>query len=401
MKIFDGVPIKQPPSPVMQNALSIAMLLGKSFVEADRCRQTRLANAGKRPTTLDDVMEKSGLKIPGLQEVLEQLMGSTDEAKKVASMIAENPDPIILLQKFAQQFGCEMPANAGPVVTPPPNPHAAVRPPSPQPGPMNTSPTPPSPTMEPPTPRGATPTWPTPPASTTASPMPARGATPTWPTPPSSMTAPVLLKVRPEFTREALDAARAAGKPPTPQSNATAAAPPTPPTPNVAEPRPSLVALVEQRLGALQRRVAAHEAELDLRLKHAEAELAKLRQELYELRAGKNAHAPIAAPPQGQRSGLEEQTSEVAAEAPSAGTEAAPETTLEAVAEPDAAEPLPLAATEREVARAVELIGEFTEVVDQHHTQSLVRIVALEREISAMRSLVERERQAAGASADG
>ncbi|WP_096326582.1 hypothetical protein [Nannocystis exedens] len=364
----------------MQNALSIAMLLGKSFVEADRCRQARLANAGKRPTTLDDVMEKSGLKIPGLQEVLEQLMGSTEEAKKVASMIAENPDPMILLQKFAQQFGCGMPTSAGPVVTPPPNPHAAVPPPSQQSGPINTWPIPPSPTMEPPSPPGAT---------------------PTWPTPPASMTAPGLLKVRPEFTREALDAARAAGKPPTPWSNAAAAAPATPPTENVAEPRPSLVALVEQRLGALQRRVAAHDADLDLRLKHAEAELAKLRQELHELRAGKSAPVPVAAPSQGQRSAPEEQTGEVAAESPSAGTEAAPESTLEAVAEPDVALPLPLAATEQELARAIELIGEFTEVVDQHHMQSLVRVVALEQEVSAMRALVERERQAAGASADG
>lgn len=367
MKIFDGVPIKQPPSPFMQSALSIAMLLGKSFVEADKCRQARLANAGKRPSTLDDVMEKSGLKIPGLQEVLEQLMGSTDEAKKVASMIADNPDPMILLQKFAQQFGCGMPANAGPVVTPPPNPHAAVPPPQP-PGPMPSWPTPPAPTMAP-------------------------------PTTPASMTAPGLLKSRPEFTREALDAARAAGKPPTPSPinwpNAAAAPSPTPPTGGVAEPRPSLVALVEQRLGALQRRVAAHEAELDLRLKHAETELAKLRQELLELRAGKSAPAPVAA--QEQASAPEEQTSEVAAEAPEAGTEAAPE----ALAEPDVASPLPVAATEQEVARAVELIGEFTEVVDQHHAQSLVRVVALEQELSAMRALVERERQAAGASADG
>jgi len=163
----------------------------------------------------------------------------------------------------------------------------------------------------------------------------------------------------------------------------------------VAAPRPSLVAQVEQRLGALQRRVVAHEAELDLRLKHAEAELAKLRQELHELRAGKSAPAPVAA--QEQTSAPEEQTSEVAAEAPEAGTEAAPE----AVAEPDVPSPLPVAATEQEVARAVELIGEFTEVVDQHHAQSLVRVVALEQEINAMRALVERERQAAGASADG
>ncbi|WP_143825638.1 hypothetical protein [Nannocystis exedens] len=159
--------------------------------------------------------------------------------------------------------------------------------------------------------------------------------------------------------------------------------------------------MVEQRLGALQRRVAAHEAELDLRLKHAEAELAKLRQELHELRAGKSAPAPVTAPSRGQRSAPHEQTGEVAAEAPSAGTEAAPETTPSAITEPAVASPLPLAATEQEVARAVELIGEFTEVVDQHHTQSLVRVVALEHEVSAMRALVERERQAAGASADG
>lgn len=411
MKIFDGVPIKQPPSPFMQNAISIAMLLGRSFVEADKCRQARLANAGKNPTTLDDVMEKSGLKIPGLQEMLEQLMGGTDEAKKAASMIADNPDPMVLLQKFVAQFG--MPANTGSVVTPPPDPHAAVpagRAPS---APTTTAPTPPA---EP------TQTWPTPPAPTMTAappgprptwmppmtpPSPPPGPMPTWPPSSASTTAPGLPKFRPDFTREALEAARAAGRGPTPTSWFSAGTAPSP-SPSMtrtvmAEARPSLVAMVEQRLGVLHRRMQAHELELDLRLKRAEDELAKLRQELHELRSGKFEPAPDAAPSQKEQApaaaSIEADDASEAAEAASVGPEAAP--APEPPGEPHAAASLPVAATEQEVARAVELIGEFTEMVDQHHAQNLVRVVALEQEISAMRALVERECQAAKASIEG
>lgn len=141
--------------------------------------------------------------------------------------------------------------------------------------------------------------------------------------------------------------------------------------------------------------MAAHEAELDLRLKHAEAELAKLRRELYELRAGTSTPASVAA--QEQPAAAEAQVGELAAEAPPPDTEAV----SSSVEKPDVASPLPLTTTEQEVARAVELLDEFTGVVDQHHAQSLARVVALEQEISAMRTLVERERQTAGASADG
>lgn len=47
-------------------------------------------------------MRKRSRPIPGLKEALVQLMGGGDEAENAAVMIAELPDPISLLQKFAK-----------------------------------------------------------------------------------------------------------------------------------------------------------------------------------------------------------------------------------------------------------------------------------------------------------
>ncbi|MFY0531639.1 hypothetical protein [Nannocystis pusilla] len=124
MKIFDGVELKQTPGSGIQNWLSVAMLLASSFLEADKCRQERLAGGSggpaPSPNTLEEVMAQAGLKIPALEEALGQLMGGSDEAKQAAAMIARAPEPGKLLQQFAKQFGFSGAANTGPVVTPPP-----------------------------------------------------------------------------------------------------------------------------------------------------------------------------------------------------------------------------------------------------------------------------------------
>jgi hypothetical protein len=44
----------------------------------------RLADEAGPPTTLDQVMQQSGLKIPGLEEALARLMGGGDEARQAA-----------------------------------------------------------------------------------------------------------------------------------------------------------------------------------------------------------------------------------------------------------------------------------------------------------------------------
>ncbi|SFF11224.1 hypothetical protein SAMN02745121_07001 [Nannocystis exedens] len=373
MTISNGVPITPTLSPTMQSVVSVVALIANSIVEADKCRRKRLAGEDKHPTTLEEVMEKSGLKIPSIQEALVQLMGGTEEARKAASLIADAPDPANLLRQFAAQFGAGISANTGSIVTPPPT----------------ASPSP-APTAGP-------------------SPAPTPGTTITPPTPSSG-----LAKFRPEFTREARVAAKVA--------------PTTSPAPSAGEvsqgtetraraaepPPPSLVSVVEHQLEALRRRMKAHEAELDLRLKRAEAELAKLRAGPRDLRAVKaepDRRFADAAPERGSANETPVVTPPTAASAVGTvshtdGTDAsaagaAPDAVPGAVAELDATLPLPTAASEQEVARAVELIGEFADVVADHHQRSLARVVALERELSAVQTLVPLERQAAGAAAHG
>ncbi|MDC0721735.1 hypothetical protein [Nannocystis bainbridge] len=66
----------------------------------------------------------------------------------------------------------------------------------------------------------------------------------------------------------------------------------------------------------------------------------------------------------------------------------------------DVAEPLPLAATEEEVARAVELVGAFGDEVEAQHRQSAARLTRVEHEMHVMRVLVARA-DAGGDDTDG
>jgi len=72
MKIFDGVTVNPATlSPTWQGVLGVAMLLANSFAEAEKIRDERVAKAQaqaprQEPTTLSDVMEQSGLKLPHL-----------------------------------------------------------------------------------------------------------------------------------------------------------------------------------------------------------------------------------------------------------------------------------------------------------------------------------------------
>ncbi|MCY1004435.1 hypothetical protein OV079_02395 [Nannocystis pusilla] len=78
-------------SPRMQNIISLLTLAANAYVAADKCRQERLAGETVRPATLEDVMAKSGLRIPGIQDALVQLMGGSEEAKKAASLLVTRP----------------------------------------------------------------------------------------------------------------------------------------------------------------------------------------------------------------------------------------------------------------------------------------------------------------------
>lgn len=375
MTIFDGVAVKPTLSPTMQGVLSMMVLVANSIVAADKCRQERLAGEEKRPTTLEEVMEKSGLNIPGIHDALAQLMGGTDEAKKAASLIVSTPDPAKLLRQFAEQFGVGMTGNTGPIVTPPPAPT-------------------PEPATPPPMPSGL-------PKFRPDFTREAREATKAT----ANESASPLPKFRPDFTREAREAAKAANAP-APEIHEQAQ-PCMAPTPSET-PRPSLVSMVEHQLGALRRRMKAHEAELDTRLQRAEAELAMLRRELHELRAAKGEPAHVVvAPAQMGESVVETPAATPVVDEPAvvnsdeSAAVAASETNPEPVAELALDLPLPAAASEEEVARAVELIGEFAEEVEEHHQHNLVRVVTVEHDVSVMRALVQLERSSVGVSAHG
>lgn len=78
-----------------------------------------------------DAVRKRSMPFPGLKEALVQFMGGSPEAEKAAAMIVELPDPISLLNKFADIFGlppAEMTAQAA---TSPPKPAFAANAPPP------------------------------------------------------------------------------------------------------------------------------------------------------------------------------------------------------------------------------------------------------------------------------
>jgi hypothetical protein len=265
MKIFDGVTVNPATlSPTWQGVIGVAMLLANSFAEAEKIRDERVAKAQaqtprQEPTTLSDVMEQSGLKLPHLHDALTAFMGGSDEAKEAATLIVNTPDPVKLLREFARQYTPGSAAN-GPIVTPP----AAAAP------------------ARPVSAAAAASTSATNDATSGSSPQPklakfrpeftreAREAAKQ-----AAGPGPDLPKFRPEFTREGREAAaRAAGASAGAETGAVGAA----------GPGPSVADMLEERLAIITRQADAHQADLHSRIRCAEAELAELEAELEDLR---------------------------------------------------------------------------------------------------------------------
>jgi hypothetical protein len=372
--IFDTDMLKPVLSPTMKTALSVLGLIGRSLVEANKCMKERVAAEAGQPSTLDDVMKQSGLHIPGLEEALAQFMGGGDEARKVAAMVANTPDPVTLLNRFATSFGVGFgPATPpSPIVTPPPASAASAAPPASAAGPLAAFR-----------------------ADFTREARDAARAAP-----PSSEPSGLPL-FRPDFTREARDATKAAtAQPATPQ--------PATPAPTLTRAAPSsLVAGVKLRLDALCCEKQAHEATVGEHITRLEARLAALEAEWLQhcdAQAPRAADVPVSpaegpAPAQvGDRVAIDEPAS--APEAPKAAEDPAPvdepapqpaNMPADAAIEP---EPLPTAATTEEVVQAFELIDAYVEQARAADEQQLARIAALEQDIGRMEGLVRHARAA-------
>lgn len=406
MRIFDGVELKPPLSPTMQGAISWAILIANTLIEAGNCRDERRAReAGTTgPTTLEQVMQQSGLRIPGIEEALEQLMGGTEEAKQAAELLVNNPDPAVLLQKFVEHFGLKL--------MPEPRASATAPPASPSTAPSATSRMS-SASTEPAPPMATGPSAPTmaAPAASAVRAQPQFRPDLTYKACEAAartMHAPALRppQFRADFTREAREAAKA-----------TATASPSSSAPRSPEPavsRPSLVEMVERQLGVLRRRMEAHQAEIEERLRRAESELDALRKRLGELLAARRPLPPHLEPP--QASEPVPSTRPPTVDAPTLAeplvaptnknmperlpTTAEPESGCAVERIADVVEPPPLAATEEEVVRAVELVGAFGDEVAAQHRQSAARLTRVEHELHVMRVLVARA-DAGGEDSDG
>jgi hypothetical protein len=361
-------------------------------------------------------MEQSGLKIPHLQDALTAFMGGTDEAKEVAAMIIDLPDPAKLLREFTRQYRRQStPTTAanGPIVTPPPA-TAPARP-------MPASSAPPAAASK----GAATPSSPRPKPAAFRPSSPARvSKPPRGPRPQTSSEARrVPAGVHPR-------GARGRGSvPPRPR--------PRHPTPRPAPAR-SLVDALAERLEVLTQQMHAHQRELDTRIRCAEAELAALCEELENLRVSsdrpvlfvvpsideeeRRRSTAVAAPATtsplsvdgAQRGDVQLEGSPATSEPPIlAETDpAAPEPAVAAeTAVPMAAEaevsdtalsppgagspPLPSAASEADLARAFSMLGKFTDQAAAHYASEAERVRALERKISHLRGVVERGRGSA------
>lgn len=284
MRLFDGVTVNPNNlSPTWQGAFGVAMLLANTLAEADKERKQRMARQTAQATTLEEVMEQSGLDLPKLEVVLTQFMGGTPAAQQAASYIVKTPDPVKLLHLFAQTYTEACPPS-GPIVTPPPAAAAApVAAPSPASRPRAAQ-------FRPEFTREGM-------EAANAAPRP-RTKLPTF---------------RPEFTREGMAAQAASAAPSPARSTTPAPTPASPPGPATAAPdatssaaspsttavtaetsvpaaqtaRPSsLSEALARRLAARDRRLEAYQAELETRVRCVEAELAMLREEVQELHRG-------------------------------------------------------------------------------------------------------------------
>ncbi|MCY0989956.1 hypothetical protein OV203_22645 [Nannocystis sp. ILAH1] len=352
MTTVDNASSKPTLSPRLQTAVTLLTLAANAYVAADKCRQERLAGETLRPTTLEDVMAKAGLKIPGLQDALVQLMGGSEEAKKAASLLLNTPELAELVRQLMGQPGRD---SSSAIVTPPPAPKPTL---ASAPGLAKFRP-----------------------EFTSGAREAARGPSQT----------PPLAKFRPEFMRGAGEAARSSSPVSSSQSF------PRAPVAATQQAQPSLVARVEEQLDALRRRMKAHEAELEIRLNRAEAELAVLQRQIQELRAAYDSAPGDVAPTQAVQEGdppHADERRDFDSEKQSINSPPA-----QGNANIDEAPPLSAGVSEQEIAKAIALVAKFADEADLHHQEQLRRVVSVEHAVSTMRTV--HGRNATGSSAYG
>ena len=463
MTIFDGVDISPTTPSTLHRVIPFGLLVLRTLYEAGKSRDRRLeAQAqGRELTSVREMMELAGVKLPDVRAAVAELLGGSAELAQAATLIAENPDLGTLLQKAAG-FTAPQPAATEPIVTPPPTHEPRPVAPSPT-SPPCSPPPPPAATMQPPS--GGLAKFR--PDFTREGREAARAAAAAATNP--STANPALPKYRPDLTREGREAAKAAAAattaaatpPPqaptapatsaaSPQASATAdvspprapAAPATstsPPTntatdvpPPQTPARPSLVAMVERQLAALVQAANANQAQIDERLRRAEAELAEVHAELRELIAQRRSRgAQVTQPPEEKQAPVQPSaepaptsvTEETPSTAPTAEPAAAPASTIdtsttEPAADATAAntatssspEParldgtpiaLPTGATEEEVVQVVGMIGAVSEQLAAQHQKNLERVDTVQREVIAVKAIVAHLREAEGAPAHG
>ena len=390
MTIFDGVEINLTPPQQPKSTptwLSVVQLVVGAFLAAEQCRQERLAAEADRPGTLEQVMAQVGLKIPGLEEMLAQLMGNGEEARIAASMIAGSPDPLGKLQQFAQRFAADAAMNA----TSPAGESREV----PRTGGVSEQPSPPPAAREAEAPALAP--WEQPDFERRA-----REAIRAAEAADSGHARPAANDAMPKFIPEF--APRAAREPVAAPSSAPA--------------RPSLVGVVRHQLEALRRRMHDHEAELDTRLGRAEAELAALRDDLrrrtrpnlvvvpspsdeptspdpaeHRPQDAQARPTPVEPPTVDPAASRAERTLATVVPATPAESDgipqphAAPTATkrTEGAAASPAAE-LPSSASDEEIAEALGLVADFGAEADARYQRSLARISAVEQEARILRA---------------
>ncbi|MCB9570354.1 MAG: hypothetical protein H6710_24610 [Myxococcales bacterium] len=457
MTIFDGVDISPTTPSTLHRVIPFGLLVLRTLYEAGKNRDRRLeAQAqGRELTSVREMMELAGVKLPDVRAAVAELLGGSAELAQAATLIAENPDLGTLLQKAAG-FTAPQPAATEPIVTPPPTHEPRPVAPSPT-SPPCSPPPPPAATMQPPS--GGLAKFR--PDFTREGREAARAAAAAAAPSPSNSTLP---KSRPDLTREGREAATAAAASPppraptapatsaaSPQASATAdmspprapAAPATntsPPTntatdvpPPQTPARPSLVAMVERQLAALVQAANANQAQIDERLRRAEAELAEVHAELRELIAQRHSRgAQVTQPPEEKQAPVQPSaepaptsvteetpstapTAEPAATVVTSTTEpAATDATITNTTRPSSATPapeparldgtpiaLPTGATEEEVVQVVGMIGAVSEQLAAQHQKNLERVDTVQREVVAVKAIVAHLREAEGAPAHG
>ena len=190
--------------------------------------------------------------------------------------------------------------------------------------------------------------------------------------------------------------------------------------------------LIERQLAALVQAANANQAQIDERLRRAEAELAEVHAELRELIAQRRSRgAQVTQPPEEKQApvqpsaepALTSVTEETPSTAPTAKPAAAPASTIDtSTTEPTAdataantatsssPEParldgtpiaLPTGATEEEVVQVVGMIGAVSEQLAAQNQKNLERVDTVQREVIAVKAIVAHLREAEGAPAHG